>query len=235
MTDTAYSLPVLDTLNTAWEKVKGAKGTFWAVLAIVFAVQLVAGFFTSMLKPSNDFSLLFLGAISLAVGVFIMIVTWGLMYIGIQRAAGQPVQYRMVWYAFDLKLFFNMIGLYVLQILIMACVTTLLWLSSFLANNVNGLLAIIVYIIWVVLFIHVVLRMYLAKAFVIAKQVGPIDAIKASFAATKGNVWRLIGVTMAAMLVLIVSAIPFGIGLIWSLPFIFIAYGELFKRLVTTR
>jgi uncharacterized membrane protein len=90
-------------------------------------------------------------------------------------------------------------------------------------------------IVWLVLFYAIVFRLILGKAFVIAKQMGPLEALKASFAATKGNVWNLIGVMVISMLILFVSAIPFGIGLIWSLPYIFINYGEVFKRLVTTR
>jgi hypothetical protein len=238
MTDTAYSLPVRETLNTAWEKVKGAKGAFWAVLSVVFAVEFVLGVFTGVWQSPGAVMPLWLNVLSLAVWIFAVIVGWGLVYMGIQRAAGQPIQYRMVGYAFNWNLFFRMVGVYILQVLILIGISSLLVLSYYLASgtsDVSAVASIIVYAIWVVAFFHVLFRMYFSKGLIIAKQMGPLTAIKASFAITKGNVWRLIGVTSCAILVLMVSAIPFGIGLIWSLPFMFINYGEVFKRLVTTR
>jgi hypothetical protein len=233
MTDTTYNLPVMDTVKTAWNKVSGAKSSFWAVLGIMFVIEFIVGFIGGFFQAPDGHMPIGVTIVSLLFGLIVMVVSWGLLYMGIQRAAGQPITYRMVGYAFNWGLVFRMVGLYILQLLILGGVSLILLLTSIL--SLGTVVNVVLYIVWFVLFYAILFRLILGKAFVIAKQMGPVDAIKASFAATQGNVCNVIGITIIAVLILFVSAIPFGIGLIWSLPYIFINYGEIFKRLVTTR
>jgi hypothetical protein len=232
MTDTAYDLPVMDTVKTAWNKVSGVKGSFWAVLGIVFVAEFLIGFMGGFFQTPKGQLPIAVTIVSMLVGLLVMVISWGLLYMGIQRAAGQPITYRMVGYAFNWGLIFRMIGLYILQMLILGCVSLILLLTFVL--SLSAVVNVILGIVWFVLFYAILFRLVLGKAFVIAKQMGPVDAIKASFAATKGNVWNVIGIMLIMLLILFVSAIPLGIGLIWSLPYVFINYGEVFKRLVTT-
>jgi hypothetical protein len=233
MTGTTYDLPVMDTVKTAWSKVSGAKGSFWAVLGVLFVIEFVIGFFGGFFQAPNGQMPLAVTIVSLLFGIVVMVISWGLLYLGIQRAAGQPITYRMVGYAFNWGLIFRMIGLYILQIVMLGGVSLILLLTTVL--SMGAVVNVILGIVWFVLFYAILFRLILGKAFVIAKQLGPVDAIKASFAATKGNVWNVIAIMIIALLILFVSAIPFGIGLIWSLPYVFINYGEMFKKLVTTR
>jgi hypothetical protein len=237
MTDITYRLPILDTLNTAWDKVKGVKGTFWAVMGIVIALEFVIGIFTGLFQGPHGQLPIALGLLTFVVGLIVLMIAWGMLYFGIQRAADQPIQFSMISYVFNTSLFFRMIGVYILQMLILAGVSALLGVAFVVTHFLPGggavVVGILVYIVWLIVFVHVIFRMYLSKAFVIARHMGPLTAIYASFAATKGNVWRLVGVAFCSVLVFFVSAIPLGIGLIWSLPFLFINYGEVFKRLTS--
>ena len=99
-------------------------------------------------------------------------------------------------------------------------------------HNVVGLASVIVCLGAIILTFYLAMRLYLAKGIVLDQQVGPWAAIKKSFRATKYNVWRLIGLTLLNAIILLVSVIPLGIGLIWSLPYLFINYGMVYRRLV---
>jgi hypothetical protein len=43
--------------------------------------------------------------------------------------------------------------------------------------------------------------------------------------------FRFFGLGIVAVVLIVVSAIPFGIGLIWSIPTVYIAYGLLYHHL----
>src|SRR5579863_1607281 len=96
------NLPVFsakESIKIAWHNTKGAKGTFWIVLFLTMIVSAIP-------IPTMDSFFLSILAIVLYVSKTILgfLLAWGLIYLGIQRATNQPIQYEMVRYMFNVNL-----------------------------------------------------------------------------------------------------------------------------------
>jgi len=240
-----YRLPIIETVKNSWEKVKGSKATFWAVLIIVIMAQLCVTGIDQLLQPSNNeqavtSGFIYLGiAVTILLVIFRIILQWGLVYMAVQRAMNLSIRFNMLKYVFNMNLIFRMIGLTVLNFLILLPAIILLFLpTAFSTNNINNimkLLTSISYLVGAILFVYLFMRLLLAPVLVIMKKTGPWTAIKISFKATKSNVWRLIGLFLLNMIILVLSAIPLGIGLIWSLPYLFISYAMVYKELIISK
>jgi len=235
MTENTYSLPVMETVKTAWAKVSGVKGSIWAILGIVFVAQLIVGFIGGLGARGGAIDIIFS-----IIGSLIQIMAGAsLIYIGIRRAQDMPVQYKMVKEVLTGRIILFLILLYILQVVIFIPAGILLgigiWLAHMQAEPSLGmqLIGALFCLAASLIFIFLAIRMWLAYGTVVDKKLNPWEAIKLSFKATKGNVWNLIGIYFMNVLIVLGCAITVGIGLIWGLPWLFILYGEAYKRLTT--
>lgn len=87
--------------------------------------------------------------------------------------------------------------------------------NYFLMSIVVSAIAIVSLLLFIVPFFFVLPRLVLAEYFVVDKNMGPIEAIKASWAATKGHVlkvWGISGATIVmALLMITIIGIPFSV------------------------
>lgn len=223
-------LPVWDTLNAGWAKTAGSKASFWGAIGILAAIMFGIGVLEGMTSKWWGISGLF-QIIGNILGYFMQL---GLIYIGITRAKDLPINYKMMFFTFDLQLALRLIGLYILQTLIflipiaVGAAGVFLYMMGNMLATIIGVLLIIASIVGTAL---LAIRLSLSMAFVLDAADAPVAAIKKSLAATDGNFWSLIGLYILQILILIVSAIPLGIGLIWTIPFSLITYGLVFKTL----
>ncbi len=231
MTEMTYSLPVMESVKAAWQKVKGAKGTFWAIFGIFFIAEIIAAILSSIVLQPVFMVILY---------VLQILSTIALLYIGIRRAQDVPIHYTMVKEVLTIRTFLSTIGLYILQffIFIPAILLTVLGYVALMYSQNQpspalNVVAFILYFLAVILFIALSLRMWLGLGFILDKKQNPVDALKNSFKATKGNAWNLLGLAIVNMFILFVSIITIYIGLIWGLPWLLIIYGEVYKRLAS--
>jgi len=223
-------LPVWETITGSWEKTSGVKGSFWAGLAILFGVMFVVGFMQSLTEQIAILSFLF----AITGNIFGYFCQLGLVYMGINRAKEKPVDYTMMFYPFNLKIALMLIGLYVLQVLIFLIPVALGAAGGFLlgSGSIIGMIAGVLLCIAAVISILIIgVRLSLSMAFVLDAGASPVAALKSSFHATQGNFWNLVGIFLLQIIIIAVSVIPLGIGLIWTLPFGFICYGLIYQRL----
>jgi len=231
MAEMTYSLPVIDSIKIAWAKVKGAKGTIWAIFGMFFVAEIILATLGSFgLKPLFTVLLYILQIFS----------TISLMYIGIRRAQDVPIHYTMIKEALNLRTFLCAIGFYILQIIVFIPPFILCFLGGYTLmygqhepSTALNLLASLLYLVAAILFLILSMRMWLGLAFVIDKKMNPWEALKNSFKSTKGNVWNLIGLAILLILIMFVCTITLGIGLIWGMPWFLIIYGEVYKRLTS--
>ena len=228
----SYSLPVVETITASWDKVAGSKGTFWAAFGILFVIVLALGFVTSILENASP---TLGGLFNIVVAIINLLLQVGVIYIGILRAKDLPISYTFVFRAFEMNLGWKIIAVYVLQTLIFLPVIILLMvLCPILLVTGSSLSHASCYVLGflsALALIYLGIRMVLSIGYVLDQGVGPIDAIKNSFAATRGNVLNLIGVFILQTIIVAVSMIPLFIGLIWTLPLGLIIYGMFYKRL----
>ena len=142
----------------------------------------------------------------------------------------------MLFKAFSLDQAFRIIGLYLLELVIFIPPAILAFLGGFIApQSFPGATALSIVLIAVAAFLAITLaiRLMLAIGLVLDQNLNPWPAIKMSFVSTKGNELRILALILIQLVIVVISAIPFGLGLIWTLPFSLITYGIIYKRLVS--
>jgi len=232
MANTNYSLPVFETLQISWSKVHGSKSTIWGALLLMMVIMMGLGIcnfiIMAVAKPIQPVVNVFMQIIGLLFGM-------GLLYIGIKRAQDLPISYNQIFRAFDNWLWVSIIAVYILEVLIMIipimCTIACMFLYALIHTPTALVMTIILSIAGIFMTIYLAVRMMLSMAFVIDKETGPWESIKLSFRATQSNFWKLIGIFLLLMLIVFISAIPLGIGLIWTIPFKYINYGMIYKNL----
>lgn len=226
---TPYQLPVVDTISTAWDKVSGAKGSVWAGIGILFVVMFVLGFIQGIFENVSHVVAMILGFAFSIVNLLLQI---GLIYIGIVRAFDKPITYRLMFKTFNTTTALNIIGVYILKFLIILIPSLLIGLAVIMSQSGQSTaLAFIIGLVGVIAAFYLSLRLFVAIAYVLDQGVGPVDAVKMSFNATRNNVLNLFGIAILQVCIFIVAAIPLGIGLIWAIPLGLIIYGTIYKRL----
>jgi membrane-anchored glycerophosphoryl diester phosphodiesterase (GDPDase) len=236
MTENIYHLPVYQAIQIAWGKVKGSKSTFWRAfvgIVILFFIFMVLQSLLIKLGviPSGQF-------IRMTAHIVQFILGCSLIYIGIRRAMDLPISFKMITYPLNGDLILKFACLYALKFFILLPSMALFALASYLRttpNLFNHWFSLLIY--WVALgtLVYLAVRMWLSLAVILDKKLSAWQAIKISFKATQHNVGGLIGFYILNMLIIIVSIIPFGIGLIWSMPYAFIAYGVIYKLLMDSQ
>ncbi len=231
MSGQTIELPVWETITSAWEKTSGTKGSFWAGLGILFAIMFGIGILQGLTEQGAPAVSFVFSVIGNVVGYFCQL---GLIYMGIRRAKGDSIDFKLMFYPFNLQLALMLVGLYILQILIFIIPGAIAGLGIFLASTNEGILSIlgVLLIIPAILGVLVIgIRLSLSMAFVLDTGSSPVNAIKSSLKATNGNFWNLVGLFLLQVIIIGISMLPLGIGLIWTLPFGFICYGLIYQRL----
>lgn len=234
---------VMESVKNSWQAIHGTKRIFLTISAILVVVacsmvllenKIMGLAHHSVLTNSVAYVANFLGT------VIPIILGLSMVYIGIQRASNCRLQWNMIGYVFNLNLLWKVVCLDVLQLVIFFPLVVLFYGSlrffdyfpNFESNTFFEFCRFVVFIASLVLMIHLMMRLYLTKAIVVAEKTTPWKTIQASFKATKSHVWKLFGLFLINILIIAVSSIPLGIGLIWSVPFCFINYGFVYKKLI---
>ncbi len=232
--DALYVLPVGETLGNAWDKVKGSKKSFWAAFIILFIIAFGIGILQGIAKGMSPG----LGFIVGIVGqIIIFLMQIGLLYIGIQRAFDLPITYTQLFRAFDGAIALRAIGLYILQVIIFIPPFIAIFIGVFLGAATRGstlgsIISVLLCLIGTIGLIYLSIRMMMGMALILDKGLNPWKAVKASFHITRSNFWSLLGILFLQFLIVFISLIPMGIGSIWTMPFMFILYGVMYKKLL---
>lgn len=232
MTDQTYQLPIEETLRSSWDKVSGAKSAFWTAFIIALVIMLaVSGLVYALSNAAPKIQPVF----NLILQVVGYLIEMGIIYMGIKRAQDLPIAFGLIFHAFEGKLALKLILLYILQVIVFL-IPILLIIASVFLFAISGAMAILGSIFFIAGFlgmIYLAVRLGLSMAFVLDTDAGPWNAIKLSYRATHRNFWNLFFITLLQSLIIFISAIPFGLGLIWTIPFAFINYGMVYKKLAT--
>jgi len=79
--------------------------------------------------------------------------------------------------------------------------------------------------------IYLSIAYFFSYALVVDKGLGVWEAMELSRKTVTEQWFKFFGLALLSILLIIISAIPLGIGLIWSIPTIYIAYGLLYHHL----
>lgn len=238
MIENRNEFKVFQTISAAWKRVSSAKKVFFAGFMLVLLLSLgmeiaknMAGTFTGVTAYSLWFGYGILYIIQ-------VILTMSCIYLGLKRAFDKPIEYNDLRYAFNLRLLLKLILLTILQLIVLSpailmSVLPVLLLKYYQVEltQLGTILLGLLYVLLTGVMIFLSLRMFIAKEIVIAENEKPWNALKRSFKATRSHIWRLLGFNTVNIFIILASIIPLGIGLIWTLPYIYISMGVIYKTL----
>lgn len=195
-------------LGEAWQLSSGFKATSWGALLIYLGISLLLSMVASWI---NSDSIMLGLLIQLASTLVITPLGAGLCMLGIKRSVGAETNAFMIFDYFP-----KMINLFLLSLLM-------------------GLLIVVGIILLVLPGIYLAVAYSLAIPLMVEKNMGIWEALETS-RKTITRCWgRVFGLYILMMLIFLVAMIPFGLGLIWVLPWMYVTVGVLYRNLFPIR
>jgi hypothetical protein len=215
----AYSLgsefSVGAVLKEASILTRGAKGAIWGGLIVMYLVVFVlaAGgyFLIEIFGASPDTQMVGLGGnavLELANTIFSILFTAGLMNIGVRRVAGKDFSWKTTFSGFA------KFG----KVVIAGLLMTIMLGIGFLLLVLPG--------------IYLLVGYSLALPLILDRNYGVWEAMEGSRKAIHKKWWKVFGLYLIMYLIFLVSLIPLGLGMIWTVPMFFVLAGVLYRMLL---
>jgi len=210
-----YELSISEVLGEAWQQTEGVKGVFLGAFAIYMVIgiilyQIIGIFFNlpdyDTMIAGPDLVAVQIGADLLAMPIEAPLLA-ALLMMGIHRVNGIALEVG------DLFRYY-----------------VLVWPLAALA-------ALVYLLVTAGLFLLVLPGIYLSVAYIfvfplmIDKGMGIWEAMETSRRAVTHRWFTLFGTLLAMALLTALSAVPLGIGLVWTLPMCYLAYGIMYTRI----
>lgn len=200
-------------IKESWAMTSGVKGTLWAGIVVMFLVLFAfGGVSVYLLSHSGNRAGTIVAAwlnILSQITSTILSITFlsGLINIGIRRVAAQSFSWNLVFSGF------SRIG----SIVIAGFLISLLITSGLLLFVLPG--------------IYLAVGYSLTLPVIMDKRVGPWEAMEMSRQAVHKKWWQVFGAYLIMYLIYVLSLIPFGIGMIWTVPMFFALTAVIYRTL----
>ncbi|MBW1636432.1 MAG: hypothetical protein JRC87_00455 [Deltaproteobacteria bacterium] len=206
-------ISVTAVIKDTWQQTKGAKASIWAAIAFIYLLVLLMEAAVSFFIPSCGLTRMAVSGygicsvVQLVISMVFFILTAGLLYIGMEKVAGEPVSWRLIFRG----------GPFAGQII--------------LAVLLQALFIGIGLIFLVVPGIYLAVCYSLTLPLIVGRELSAREAMKVSRKVIHKVWWRAFGLFGLMALVHFISFIVFGLGLIWTVPMFIILHGVLYHRL----
>lgn len=211
-----YDFNIGDLISEAWQRTKGTKGIIIGGFIVFYVVLLVASFvFGGIfgligLTGGDELGMAAIIA-QMLIGIFASALAYpfmaGINMVGIRRAADQPISFNEIFSHFGRTV----------PLLITAVVMMVLVYLGLILLIIPGLYLSIAYM--------------LAIPLVVERGLSPWQALEASRKAITQHWFKVFGLFLLLGLIVGLSAIPLGIGLVWTIPLMIIAMGILYRTI----
>lgn len=197
-------------LSEAWALSNGFKATFWGsfllYMGVVIVAAIVMGILSFVVTLIATEAAVVIAVLSQVIQLVITApLIAGLFMIGIKRAAGQPVNAFMVFNYFPKTL------------------------PLFLTYLLMLVLVVIGFVLLAIPGIYLMLAYAFALPLLVDKKLGIWESLETSRKGITRCWFRFFGFGIIGFLIVLVSAIPLGIGLIWTLPWLYAAMGVIYR------
>ena len=193
-----------EVLKTASEKQVGFKFNYVIALIIYGAISTAITFVQEASVGASGGGMASLVEIVITLVLFPLGVGLGLL--GIRRAAGKDTPVSTLWEPYS----------HALPLIVMFVLMAVLVIAGFFLLVLPGIYLSIAY--------------SFAPYLIVEKNMGVWEALETSRKAITQYWWRYFGLMIVALVLIIIGAIPLLIGLIWVLPIVAIATGEVFAK-----
>ena len=210
------SFTVSGVIREAWQETKGAKASIWAGAAVFYLLLLILTAGSAFLAPylttnpaasgglTNFGVQAFSGVLTSIVSALF---TAGLFYMGVRKVAGDTLSWKMIFSGFP------KFG----KVIVATLLQTLLVSIGMLLFIIPG--------------IYLMIGYGLAIPLILDRDMGPWQALEASRKAIHKVWWKVAGAVIVMGLIYMVSVIPLGLGMIWTLPMSFALAGVIYRHL----
>lgn len=208
-----YDFRIGDVIEESWRLVKGAKTVLFLGFLIFYAAMLAAswivGFALGKLGVSGDAGFGITYLLQVVISVIAAMVSYpllaGVNMAGIRRAAGQPLSFN------ELFSHFGRAG----AIILAALLVTLLVYVGYALLLIPGIYLSIAYMF--------------ALPLIVERGLSPWEAMEVSRKAVSQHWFKIFGLYLLLSLIMLVAALPLGIGLVWVVPLTIISTGVLYR------
>lgn len=212
-----YDFSIQAIISEAWDRTSGSKGTIWLALLfflIVFIpVSIVVPFVLGKLglgpTPGGPIGEMVTYQIvaQLLLNCVSLPLSAGLMMIGLKLAARAPVEATEIFGYFP-------------KILPLLGTMILMYLMIFIG-----------FCLFIIPGIYLAIAYVLAIPLVVEKDLSPWQALETSRKAITHRWFRVFGLYLVMVVIMIVAMIPLGIGLIWVFPMFLLAFGIVYRNI----
>jgi uncharacterized membrane protein len=205
-----YNLDIGEVFSEAWQKINGFKlkalGAFVVLYSVLFLAMLGLTFILGV-EPQAEQNPVVGLIIQLVATLIIYPMSAGILMMGIHQVSGKPVSIGMMFGYFDqtLRLFL----LYVVMIIMIAIGFILLILPG----------------------IYLAVAYAMALPLLIEKKMGVWEALETSRKALSKRWFTVFALFILLGILVALSALPLGIGLIWTIPLSVTVLGVVYKTI----
>jgi uncharacterized membrane protein len=205
-----YDFNIGDVISEAWNKTSGLKGPFWGasiiIMAIVFAVVIALSVtMVAMGGQQNQPGVLARIIIQLVITAVMYPLMAGILMMGVRRSVNLPISFNLAFSYFG----------YTVPVVVAAILVTIMTAIGFALLVIPG-----IYLSWAYM---------LTVPLIVEKKLGPWQAMEASRRAITHHWFKVFFLFILMFLILGVSMIPLGLGLIWTYPMMVNIVGILYR------
>lgn len=200
---TSTDWSISEVLKTARDKQLGFKGNYFIALIIYGVISIAITFVQESIVGTSVGGMASLTEIIITLVLFPLGVGLGLL--GIRRAAGKDTPVSTLWEPYS----------HALPLIVMFVLMAVLIVAGFFLLVLPGIYLSIAY--------------SFAPYLIVEKNMGVWEALETSRKAITEYWWRYFGLMLVALLLVIIGSIPLLLGLIWVIPIVAIATGEVFQ------
>jgi len=215
------------------------------MFAMIFLLSLIMGLLSPNISAGENIQFFLF---RIASNLFSMGLTLGSIKIVLDVLNSKPTKIENLFNSFQLLipyasgyLLFS-VGMLLLFLpfsqLIISNENILISIEAFLSGNIDEFIELLTYNVnYKYLFLYCLpcfymwIKIQFFPYFIVSKEMGPINALKKSYEITEGHTVSLILFIMTLITINLIGIIPFGMGLLFTIPFSFVATGVMFTLL----
>ena len=201
-----YDFSITGVLKEGFRRTEGVKLTFVGAIIIYALIAVFVKSLVEFIFPNSD-SLVSIYASSTVEMLFTLPILIGVMFLGIKKAREETLNIPSI---FD---YFGMIIPIMLAYVAMTIIITI----GFVLLIIPG--------------IYLAVSYAFVYTLIVDKGLDIWEAMELSRKTVTEQWFKFFGLSILSGIIIVISAIPLGIGLIWSIPMTYIAYGLLYHRL----
>ncbi len=226
-----------EIITSSWNKLKPNLGLLVLAIVFIFAFNLFLGIIQDrLLEDLTPQSILF----TIAAYLFQMGLNLGMLRIYLNLMHNQEGDFPQLFSSFHLLIPYLMASLLVIAILLFAAIPGIVLLLSSISVDLDtfptiesfeGLSMVIPILIIIIPFVYISLRFQFYDYFLVDEECGIVEAVKKSAAITKGYVMELFLLGAVMSIIVLISIIPLGVGLLISVPLAIMVNTYVFEKL----